>query len=135
MASALTPVFYSRLTANAMWFAGAGLAMIFVGFLNVVLSRGAVGDTLSRVLVYVANLLTLAFGSVTVHLDGEPQVVFGMMLIATISGAIDGGLLALKNREGMMTAIPFGVFLGFAFLVTIFFEPKLTGWYLTMLVP
>ena len=58
-----------------------------------------------------------------------------LMLIATISGAIAGGLLALKNREGMMTAIPFGVFLGFAFLVTIFFGPKLTGWYLTMLVP
>lgn len=83
--TALTPVFYERLTPNAMWFAGAGLAMIFVGFLNVVLSRGAVRDTLSRVLVYVANVLTLAFGSVTVYLDGEPQVIFGMLLIATIT--------------------------------------------------
>jgi hypothetical protein len=83
--TALTPVFYGRLTPNAMWFAGAGLAMIFVGFLNVLLSRGAGRDTPSRVLVYVANLLTLAFGAVTVALDGEPQVIFGMLLIATIT--------------------------------------------------
>lgn len=85
MHTALTPVFYSRLTPNAMWFAGAGLAMVFVGFLNVILSRGAGRDTPSRALVYVANLLTLGFGSVTVYLDGEPQVVFGMLLIATIT--------------------------------------------------
>jgi hypothetical protein len=56
--TALTPVFYGRLTPNAMWFAGAGLAMIFVGFLNVILSRGAGLDSLARWLVYVANLLT-----------------------------------------------------------------------------
>jgi hypothetical protein len=85
--TALTPVFYGRLTPNAVWFAGAGLAMIFVGFLNVVLSRGAGRDTLSRVLVYVANLLTLGFGSVTVYLDGEPQVIFGMILIAAITAS------------------------------------------------
>jgi hypothetical protein len=83
--TALTPVFYGRLTPNAMWFAGSGLAMIFVGFLNIVLSRGAGRDTLSRVLVYVANLLTLGFGSVTVYLDGEPQVILGMLLILTIT--------------------------------------------------
>jgi hypothetical protein len=83
--TALTPVFYGRLSPNAMWFAGAGLAMVFVGFLNVILSRGAGRDTPSRVLVYVANLLTLGFGSVTVSLDGEPQVVFGMLLITTIT--------------------------------------------------
>lgn len=81
----LTPVFYGRLTPNAMWFAGAGLAMVFNGFLNVVLSRGAWRDSVARRLVYVANLLTLAFGSVTVVLDSEPQVVFGMLLIATIT--------------------------------------------------
>ena len=83
--TALTPVFYTRLTPNAMWFAGAGLAMIFVGFLNVILSSATWLDRLSRALVYVANLLTLGFGSVTIYLDGEPQVVFGMLLIATIT--------------------------------------------------
>ena len=41
--TALTPVFYARLTPNAMWFAGAGLAMVFAGFLNVTLSRGRGG--------------------------------------------------------------------------------------------
>jgi leader peptidase (prepilin peptidase)/N-methyltransferase len=58
-----------------------------------------------------------------------------LMLIATITGAIAGVLLAMKSRDGMKTAVPFGVFLGLAFLVTIFFGPRLTGWYLTLLVP
>ena len=83
--TALTPVFYTPLTPNAMWFAGAGLAMVFAGFLNVILSRGAGRDSLARWLVYIANLLVLAFGAMTVFLDSEPQVVFGMLLIATIT--------------------------------------------------
>lgn len=83
--TALTPVFYTPLTPNAMWFAGAGLAMVFAGFLNVILSRGAGRDSLARWLMHVANLLVLAFGAMTVFLDSEPQVVFGMLLIATIT--------------------------------------------------
>ena len=102
--TALTPVFYGRLTPNAMWFAGAGLAMVFVGFLNVILSRGAGRDSLARWLVYVANLLTLAFGAVTVVLDSEPQVIFGMLLIATITVA--AFLLKVRNAPGSSRRSP-----------------------------
>lgn len=83
--TALTPVFYGRLSPGALWFAGSGLAMIFVGFLNVALSRTGGRDGVVRALCYVANLLTTAFGALTVFVDGEPQVIFGMLLIITLT--------------------------------------------------
>lgn len=73
-----------------MWFAGAGLAMIFVGFLNVALSRGAGRDRLIRILCYVANLVTTLFGAMIVVVDNEPQVIFGfaLILIMTITALV-----------------------------------------------
>ncbi len=81
----LTPVFYGRLSPGAMWFAGAGLAMVFVGFLNVAFGRVVGRDKVIRALCYAANLLTVAFGVLIVVVDSEPQVIFGMLLIVTIT--------------------------------------------------
>lgn len=36
-------------------------------------------------LVYVANLLTLAFGFVSADLEGVPRVVYGMLLFVTVN--------------------------------------------------
>ena len=83
--TALSPVFYGRLSPGALWFASAGLAMIFVGFLNVVLGRDAGRDAFVRALCYAANLLTAAFGILIVVVDAEPQVLFGMLLIVTVT--------------------------------------------------
>lgn len=66
-------------------------------------------------------------------LGWEPLIP--LMLVATISGAIVGMIVASRSGEGMMTAIPFGVFLGLAFLTILFFGSSLTGWYLSLLVP
>lgn len=79
--TALTPVFYGRFTMGALWFAGSGLAMIFVGLLNLTLSRDVGRDRVVRVFCYAANLLTLGFGLLFVTLDQEPQVIFGMVMI------------------------------------------------------
>jgi len=83
--TALTPMFYGRLSPGALWFAGAGLAMIFVGFLNISFARVAGQDRLTRILCYVANLTTAAFGILIVVVDNEPQVIFGMLLIALMT--------------------------------------------------
>jgi len=83
--TALTPVFYGRLTLGALWFAGAGLAMIFVGFLNLTFSHSTSRDRLTRILCYAANLLVVVFGSLTVVLDREPQVIFGLVLIVLMT--------------------------------------------------
>ncbi len=66
-------------------------------------------------------------------LGWEPLIP--LMLISTISGALAGMLLAIKSGDRMKTALPFGVFLGFGFLIVLFFGSKLTGWYLSLLVP
>ncbi len=83
--TSLTPMFYGRLSPGAMWFAGSGLAMIFVGFLNVALRRGAGGDRLARALCYSANLVTTVFGFLIVLVDSEPQVIFGLVLITVMT--------------------------------------------------
>ena len=83
--TALTPVFYGRFTHNALWFAGSGLAMIFVGFLNIALSRDVGRDRLVRILCYVANLLTVFFGFLMVAVNREPQVIFGLVLIVLMT--------------------------------------------------
>lgn len=81
----LTPMFYGRFTLGALWFAGSGLAMIFLGFLNITFVRAGGRDRLVRMLCHIANLLCTAFGMMIVTLDMEPQVIFGMMLIAILT--------------------------------------------------
>ena len=67
-----------------MWFAGSGIAMIAVGFLNIAMSRHA-ADLLVRILCYVINLLTVIFGLLIVTVDSEPQVIFGLLLMVTMT--------------------------------------------------
>lgn len=83
--TALTPVFYGRFTMGALWFAGSGLAMIFVGLLNLTLSRDVGRDRLVRIFCHAANLLTLGFGLLFVALDREPQVILGLVLIVLMT--------------------------------------------------
>lgn len=83
--TALTPVFYGRFSLGALWFAGSGLAMVYVGLLNLTLDRDVGRDRFVRVYCYAANLLTLFFGILIVTLDREPQVLFGLVLIALMT--------------------------------------------------
>ena len=83
--TALTPVFYGRFSLNALWFAGSGLTMIFLGFLNIATARAAGRDRLVQMLCYIANLITTAFGVLLVTVDSEPQVIFGLVLIVLMT--------------------------------------------------
>jgi leader peptidase (prepilin peptidase) / N-methyltransferase len=62
------------------------------------------------------------------------QPLFPVLLIASLTGAIAGLILAAKSSQGLMVAIPFGVFLGIAFLIVLFFGPTLWEWYLILLL-
>lgn len=83
--AALTPMFYGRFSQNALWFAGSGLTMIYLGFLNIALGRASGRDRLVPVLCYIANLVTTVFGVLLVTVDNEPQVFFGLVLIVLIT--------------------------------------------------
>jgi leader peptidase (prepilin peptidase)/N-methyltransferase len=56
-----------------------------------------------------------------------------LLLIASVSGTVIGLVVAIRSERGMMTAVPFGVFLGFAFLVMLFFGHDLGDLYASML--
>ena len=60
--------------------------------------------------------------------------LFPLMLIASITGSIVGVIVASRSEKGMQVAVPFGVFLGIAFLVVIFFGPTLSSWYVALLL-
>lgn len=57
------------------------------------------------------------------------RAILPVLFIASVSGAVIGIAIALRNREGLQFALPFGVFLGIAFLTVIFFGQPLAEWY------
>ncbi len=80
-----------RLTLGALWFASAGLAIIFAAFLNLVLI-GEAGTTSSpppraRVLCIVANVTTMLLFGVAATLLFEPQVFIGIVLFGFAAAA------------------------------------------------
>ena len=66
-------------------------------------------------------------------LGWEP--LFPLLLIASVTGAITGLVLAAKSDQGMKVAVPFGVFLGLAFLIIIFFGKDIFAAWVGMLSP
>jgi len=57
------------------------------------------------------------------------QALLPCLIVASISGAIAGVVLAVKQRSSLQVALPFGVFLGAALLAVIFFGNTLLQWY------
>ena len=62
------------------------------------------------------------------------RAVPAVLFIASIVGALIAVPFALRSDKGMQLALPFGVFLGFATLVTLFFGPTLAAWYLALML-
>jgi len=62
------------------------------------------------------------------------RAVPGVLLIASVAGAIVGVPMALRSARGMRMALPFGVFLGFAALTVLFFGQTVAEWYLALLL-
>jgi leader peptidase (prepilin peptidase)/N-methyltransferase len=55
--------------------------------------------------------------------------VLGVLLLASLSGMLVGlGILVVGRRSDLMFALPFGVFLGFAFLTLLFFTERFEAW-------
>lgn len=57
-----------------------------------------------------------------------------LIVLASVLGAIAGGIVAANSSKGMQAAVPFGVFLGAAALVMLFFGSTLWSWYAALLV-
>ena len=60
------------------------------------------------------------------------RAVPGVLLLASVTGAVIVLPTAMRSGHGMRQALPFGVFLGIAFLGVLFFGPTLGGLYLAL---
>ncbi|MGH9458321.1 MAG: prepilin peptidase [Thermoanaerobaculia bacterium] len=60
--------------------------------------------------------------------------VLPVVFIASAVGAVVGVGIALRRKEGLQFALPFGVFLGIAFFIVLFFGRALERWYFGLLL-
>jgi leader peptidase (prepilin peptidase)/N-methyltransferase len=60
------------------------------------------------------------------------HAVPGVLMLASVTGALVVLPAAIRSEQGMRLALPFGVFLGVAFLGVLFFGPVLAGFYATL---
>lgn len=61
------------------------------------------------------------------------EPLFPLLILASVLGASAGVVVAIKSSRGMQAAVPFGVFLGIAALVVLFFGSTLWSWYAALL--
>jgi leader peptidase (prepilin peptidase)/N-methyltransferase len=62
------------------------------------------------------------------------RAVPAVLMLGAVSGTIIAIPAALKSDRGMQLPIPFGVFLGFGFLLVLFFGHTLSGWYFSLIL-
>lgn len=82
----LTPFFYSTFNQNTIWFLGSGLALIFLGFMNIFAEKTRQKWMLGW--CFVCNLTGLAFGIGIVFVMPVVQslialIIFGAVLMGS----------------------------------------------------
>jgi len=73
---------YDEFTLRALWFASAGFAIMFAGFLNLIALRLARREALVRWLCIIANLICASLFVAALWLMQQPQVFVGVLLFA-----------------------------------------------------
>ncbi len=58
-----------------------------------------------------------------------------VIVSSSLIGALGGGLIALRDRKGMKTVIPFGPYLAFGAVVYLFGGQQIAHWYLGLFIP
>jgi leader peptidase (prepilin peptidase)/N-methyltransferase len=61
------------------------------------------------------------------------RMILPVLFLSSMAGAVFGVAMALRAKEKLDVAIPFGVFLGLGFLTLLFFGAKLFDWYVSIL--
>lgn len=71
---------HDRLSMNAMWFAGAGVAIVFAGFLNIAMLRDGGRDRAIWAMCLVANLVLLLMFGAAAYVLRQSQAYIGVFL-------------------------------------------------------
>ena len=97
---------YGELSADAIWFAGAGLALVFLALLNLAADASPPGRvwTICR----AANVAGLFFAGPAAIAVNEPQGYVGFLLVAMLTTA---AFLTRENSRGAEARIGTGVFI------------------------
>jgi hypothetical protein len=91
-----TPVFYKAFDLNALWFAGTGLAFVFLGIINV--SRLQTTRMLTRLLCSISNALALIFCIFIFLKMAQPQVFISLFILIILFGL---SLFDLKSSRAV----------------------------------
>ena len=93
----LTPIFYPGFSADALWFAGTGLALLFLGLLNIAAQQNPITILLN--LCVIANLMGLVFLALVTFAVPEFQAFVALL------AAFDLVVSALAFRKSTLAAI------------------------------
>ena len=75
----LTPLFYKTFDLDALWFAGTGLAFVFLGFIN--FTRIRTSELVNTLLCLFGNVLALIFCICFVTKLAEPQAYISLFVL------------------------------------------------------
>jgi hypothetical protein len=78
--AALTPVFYKLNSLEALWFAGTGLSLVFLGLLNISAIRS--NNKLIFDLCIFANIISAVYKTFLTIKICEPQAFIAVVLMA-----------------------------------------------------
>jgi len=91
----MTPVLYKTFDLQSLWFAGTGLAFVFLGLFN--FSRISSKDILVKIHCTVANVLALVYGVfLVIKLVDKPHVWFSLFVLVFLFIL---SLLDLRSKE------------------------------------
>ena len=76
-----TPLLFGAFSPGALWFAGSGLAFVFLGALN--LSAAGDSGSVSRLCV-AANCAGVLFGVATIMVVSEPQALVALAALVLV---------------------------------------------------
>ncbi len=75
----MTPVFYKAFDLSAIWFAGTGLAFVFLGVINI--ARVKTPEILIKRLCLAVNLIAVIYGVFVVIKLVKPHAYFSLIVL------------------------------------------------------
>ncbi|MBN2091898.1 hypothetical protein JW964_19940 [candidate division KSB1 bacterium] len=80
--TSLTPLFYKTFSVDALWFAGTGLSLVFLGLLNIAALKTSI-KSVYQICIFANIICTIYFAIIVIVLP-EPQAFIGVLFIVSV---------------------------------------------------
>ena len=85
--TSMTPVFYDSFSKDALWFAGTGLSLIFLGFLNSAALKASIAAIYN--ICIISNVISVIYFALIVIVLPKPHAFLGVLLvICELTGSV-----------------------------------------------